>query len=203
MEEVNKIQKEKRKKTSRHAITHSVVTNRYKKFKISTILLFSSWILFFLAILNSAFIFIFKESVFSGFFELIMGNIWLRLLLIGLFIFMGLDFARALGKSNIIQPFNRFIRHLSSVTVRGGDKFAIREKDEYFLPVAIAFNQMINRIKNTHEKEIKDTKFLIEVIEKNKMKMDKESLEIYLTIKHKVETVDVSEIEEIKGVQEE
>ncbi len=176
------------KRRSRHAITHSVVAERYKKFQVSTIILFLSWILFILAILNSAFLFVYKESVFGSFFEYVFKNIWLRVLFFGLFIYVALDFARSIGISSIVQPFQRFIRHMGTVTISGGEKFIIRKKDEYFLPVAVAFNQMINRLKNSYLKEIEDTRFLLQLIEKEKISLTPEDKMRMDKIKEKINT---------------
>lgn len=75
------------------------------------------------------------------------------MLFVGLAAYVFFQVAVAIGEARVSAPFHRFVKHLQSVHRDGGDKFVLRRGDVHFVPVAVAFNQMINRIKKQSTKD--------------------------------------------------
>lgn len=158
----------------RHAISHALVKNRFKRLGPLTIFIGIGWIVLILALINKGFLFLSGTSILSDFFGFIFDSTLLRLVF---FAFSGwaiFDLARAIGQATILQPFGRFTKHLQNVNSSGGEKFVLRGKDIHFIPLAMAFNQLINRLRHADEKNKANYKKLIQLIESQHRQLPEE-----------------------------
>ncbi|XMO22877.1 hypothetical protein ACKZJ7_00385 (plasmid) [Leptospira sp. 'Mane'] len=110
-----------------------------------------------------------------------------RLLFFTFSIWAIIDLAKALGQSSVVQPFERFTKHLQSVNASGGDKFVLRGKDILFVPIVVAFNQMINRLRHEDEKRKNAYRQFLHIIESKSNSLTKEETQWLQQIKRDLE----------------
>lgn len=173
----------------RHSITKSIFKNRLKKsfwLILTTIL---GWCILLIILMNKIFMSMNGVSILNKYIDLILDNFIFRIVLLVLLFFIFYDLALAIGKAKVMQPWGRFIKHLNLVDSKKGEKFILRKGDVEFIPIVLAFNQMINRITHQNKKTKSTVNKLIQIIESNKINLTEEEKKIILDTKKHYEEI--------------
>lgn len=168
----------KKRNIGRHVINHALAKNRYKRLGLVTVFLTLAWVFLLLAIINKGFIYISGNSILSDLFTFIFESVIFRIFFFASSIWIFIDLSRTLGQASVTQPFGRFVKHLNTVHSSGGEKFILRGKDIFFVQIAIAFNQMINRLKHENEKRKERCLDLVFILESRSNILTKEEKKI-------------------------
>ena len=156
--------KKNRRPATAQILGHHAVRTRFTRPGPVLVLLILGWPLLLGGVVHAVFLAFFNYSLLTPAANFLTSTPLFRVLFLALVAYALYDLSRAVGEAGVLQPMERFRRHLEETDERGGRPFHPRAHDRHFLALADAYNALLERLEAAYAKQTDRTQRLLRLI---------------------------------------